>query len=81
MIRSMLRSIFVKCLDSKRIPKKKFYVYTRDENDCECCPIAIQKEGRDCTCKIEEIETLDDGTELKWKHRQECTDWDCSYCH
>lgn len=78
---TLLRFILVKCLGFEEIPPKKFSLYTRDPNDCDCCPTAIQDEGCECTCKVDQTEKLDDGTEINWKHRQECSDWDCSYCH
>lgn len=59
----------------------KFYIYTRDENDCKCCPTAIEEEGCDCICKEDQVIIYDDGQELRWRSQQSCSDWNCSYCH
>lgn len=77
----LLKFIFVKCLGFKEVESKKFFLYTNDPNDCECCPDAIQKEGCLCTCKVDDVQKFDDGTEINFKHRQSCSNWDCSYCH
>lgn len=50
------------------------------DSGCSCCTNALA-DGYECICKEDQVVELGDGTEHRFRTRQECGDWDCSYCH